>query len=151
MGSASPDYNPKASAFSRYRIGMNKGHFIRAILESVSLMIHHNLESLRAKGININVIHILGGASKSRLWNQILADVTGLPVVTLSDSENAVAGACILAQVGVGNFQNVEAACAASVKINSTIQPGRLNQEVYRGIYREYVKLDASLGNYWSS
>ena len=105
MGSASPDYNPKASGvFTGIRLGMNKGHFIRAIMESVSLMIHHNLESLRAKGININVIHILGGASKSRLWNQILADVTGLPVVTLSDSENAVAGACVLAQVGVGNF-----------------------------------------------
>ncbi len=150
MGTGSPEFNPNArGVFAGITMGMHKGHFVRAIIESVSLMIRHNLEVMNDKGIEVKVIHILGGASKNNLWNQILADVTGLPVVTLMNTENSVMGACLLASIGIGVYKDIESACHASVKINSRFEPNLLNHELYNGVYKKYVHLYASLEDYW--
>ncbi len=150
MGSGSPEFDPKAKGvFAGITIGMDKGHFIRAIIESVSLMIRYNLEVMKNKGIDINVIHILGGASKSKLWNQILADTTGLPVVTLLNAENSVMGACLLAAVGTGIFENINTACLSSVKTNTRFEPNMANYQIYSKMYKKYLYLYKSLENYW--
>ncbi len=150
MGTGSPEFNPNATGvFAGIKLGMGKGHFIRAIIESVSLMIFHNLETMRLKGIKMNVIHVLGGASKSSFWNQVLADVTGLPVVALENSENAVTGACLLAGVGTGIFEDLESACRTSVETGSQFNPNGKDHELYKTIYKKYVKLYGSLEGFW--
>ena len=150
-GTGSPEYNAKAKGvFAGITLGMNKGHFVRAIIESVSLMIRHNLEVMKSNGIDVKVIHVLGGASKSALWNQVLADVTGLPVVTLQNAENAVMGACLLAAVGVGMFDNLETACQTFVKTNTQFDPDESNHEIYNNVYKKYVSLYESLESYWN-
>jgi xylulokinase len=150
MGTGSPEFNPKATGvFAGIRMGMGKGHFIRAIIESVSLMIQHNLEFMKKKGIAVNVIHALGGASGSNLWNQVLADVTGLPVVTLRQTENASIGACLLAGTGTGIFKDLKTACQTSIKTQSMYKPNMSNHQLYKKMYYRYQLLYESLENYW--
>jgi len=150
MGTGSPEFNPKVKGvFAGIKMSMNKGHFIRAIIESVSVMIHHNLETMRKNGINVNVIHVLGGASKSTLWNQILSDVTGLPLVTLKNTENAATGAALLAGTGTSVFKNLNHACEVSIKKHTRFEPDTANHEIYKGIYDKYIQLYQSLENYW--
>ena len=150
MGTGSPEFNPHVKGvFAGITMGMHKGHFVRAIIEAVSLMVRHNLEVMKQKGISVKVIHLLGGVSKSNLWNQVLADVTGLPVINLVNTENSVMGACLLASTGIGNFDNMESACRASVKTNSRFEPNPSNHELYNRAYDKYVHLYASLENYW--
>ncbi len=150
MGTGSPEFNPKATGiFAGIKMGMGKGHFVRAIIEAVSLMIHHNLQTMRGKGIEVNVIHLLGGASKSNFWCQVLADVTGLPVITLENTETSVTGACLLAGTGSGIFKDLEIACAASVRKSSTFHPDIENHKLYKLIYKKYVHLYKSLEDFW--
>jgi sugar (pentulose or hexulose) kinase len=150
MGTGSPEFNPKVKGvFAGIKLGMNKGHFIRSIIESVSLMIFNNLETMRKKGIYIRSIHVLGGASKSNLWNQILADVTGLPLVTLLNTENSAIGAGLLAGVGAGIFKDIKTACDTSVKTQSRFEPDMLNHELYNKVYKKYLYLYESLENFW--
>jgi xylulokinase len=150
MGTGSPEFNPKVKGvYAGIKLGMSKGHFIRAILESVSLMIYNNLETMRKKGIPIRAIHVLGGASRSNLWNQILADVTGLPLVTVLNTENAATGAALLASVGAGNFKDIQTACKISVKTHSRFEPDMSNHKVYYKIYKKYLHLYESLENFW--
>lgn len=150
MGTGSPEFNPEVKGvFAGITLGMHKGYFIRAIIESVSLMIRHNLEVMKNNGIDVRVIHILGGASKNNLWNQILADVTGLPIITLQNPENSVMGACILAAVGTNIFKNIETACNVFVKVNSRFDPDFSNFQLYNKMYANYVHLYKSLENYW--
>lgn len=150
-GTGSPEFNPKVKGvFAGITMGMHKGHFVRAIIESVSLMIRHNLEAMRNKGIDVKVIHILGGASKSNLWNQVLADVTGLSVITLRNAENSVMGACLLAAVGTGVFGDIKTACRASVKTNSRFDPDMSKRRLYNDMYAKYVNLYRSLESYWN-
>jgi xylulokinase len=150
MGTGSPEFNPKVKGvFAGIGLGMGKGHFIRAIIESVCLMIHHNLVVIRENGFEVKTIHILGGAAKSRLWNQVLADVTGLPVCTLLQNENAALGACMLAGTGTGIFPDLKTACEASVRKGRQYEPNLPNHQVYTGLYEKYRYLYSALEYYW--
>lgn len=151
MGTGSPEFNSMArGVFAGITLGMHKGHFVRAIIESVSLMIRHNIEVMENNGIDVKVIHVLGGASKSNLWNQILADATGLPVITLQNAENAVMGACLLAAVGTGVFKDIQTACQTFVKANTRFDPNMSNSQLYNIIYKKYTCLYKSLEDYWN-
>jgi xylulokinase len=150
MGTGSPEFNNKVKGvFAGVTPGMTKGHFIRSILESVVCCIELNLETIKQKGIKIKEIHALGGGAKSHLWNQILADMTGIPVVTMSQTENSAIGAAILAGVGTGVFSNIEQGCEICIKENLRFEPDQGNYEAYRKVYQKYLMLYKCLENYW--
>ena len=150
MGAGSPEFNPEAKGvFAGIKMGMTKAHFTRAILESVACMIHRNILIMKEQGILIRDIHVLGGGSKSRLWIQILADMTGIPIHTLMISDNAATGAALLAGVGTGLFADLDAACLISVKSHTRIEPDPLLKNSYRMVYEKYLKLYQSLEKFW--
>ncbi|MEX1241251.1 MAG: FGGY family carbohydrate kinase [Cyclobacteriaceae bacterium] len=150
MGTGSPFYNTKVKGvLAGITIGLKKGHFVRAILEAVACTIEDNLESMRRKGINVQEIHVLGGGSKNRLWNQIIADMTRIPVVTTSQAENASIGAAILAGVGVGMYKDIVSTSKALAEVTSRIEPEAGNYDRYREVYRTYSLLYKCLENYW--
>ena len=56
-----------------------------------------------------------GGGTASPLWRQILADVLGAEIATVSTTEGAAYGAALLAAVASGWFANVDEATAQLV------------------------------------
>jgi rhamnulokinase len=57
--------------------------YVRVILESLALAHAQTLGKLEAlTGQEIEVLHIIGRGSRNELLNQLIADTTGLPVVT---------------------------------------------------------------------
>ena len=54
-------------------------HIYRAIQESVCYGTAHNLRAMSAAGFEVKKIVAAGGATKSRDWMQMHADVTGVP------------------------------------------------------------------------
>jgi xylulokinase len=89
-------------------------------------------------------IRSLGGGSKSSLWNQIKADVTGTPIGTMDIEEASLLGAAILGGCAVGIFPNPEAACAGLCR-NELFEPNKNNREVYDESYSRYKKLYSAL------
>jgi xylulokinase len=150
MGAGSPEFNPAAKGvFAGITPVMSKGHFIRAILESIVFMIYRNIHILREKGIVIRNIHMLGGGSRSNLWNQILSDLSGLPVITLVNTDNAALGAAILSGVGTGIFHDLKEGCQAAVKTRARFSPDHVNKEQYLRNYQKYLQLYESLEKFW--
>lgn len=78
----------------------------RAVMEGVSFQSDWILDSLRAC-YPIHTLKFSGGAAKSGIWVQILADITGMPVRVARMPELACLGACILAGVGTQVFADV--------------------------------------------
>ncbi len=141
-GSAMPIYNPDArGAFWGITLGHEKGHFARAILESVAFTLKDDLDSIGAK---CDEIRITGGGASSPLWAQIKADVTGLKLSTLKEKESACLGTAILAGVGIGIYPSIEEAVAKIVQTKKTYSPGSAD---YSAAYRQYKKLDSLLNN----
>lgn len=98
-------------------IGLELGHtradMCRAVLEGCAYEVRWALDELRAAGIRIEELWLAGGATRSPVWPQLLADVCGLPVVIAGDSDWAALGAAVLAGWGAGLFPSLEAGIAA--------------------------------------
>jgi xylulokinase len=104
-------------------------------------MLRRNLELLVSAGAEAGEIRSHGGGARSRLWNAIKADVTGLPVVTLEGSDAAVRGDAMLAGVAAGVFRSLDEACSALVRTSDTYLPDRATMVAYEAAYRRYLEL----------
>ncbi len=111
LGERSPHWNPLArGAFVGLAMSNGRGELARAVLEGVAFNLRGILEILVGAGSEnlatlLSGVRLIGGAGKSALWRQILADVYGLPVELVDLPANATAlGAAIAGGVGVGLY-----------------------------------------------
>ena len=140
-GSTMPKYDPDArGAFFGLTMEHSRGHMVRAILESVACMLRGNLEYL---GVSCTEIRTMGGGALSPLWCRIKADITGMKLVTLKNTETACLGTAILAGVGVGIYGSVEAACAELIAPDKVYEPHPSEQS--DAAYRAYCETDDRL------
>ena len=79
-----------------------RSHVVRAILEGTAYGLNHNIEAMRERGLRPPFLRIVGGGASGRTWNQIIADVTGLPVEVPQETIGAPVGSALLAAVGAG-------------------------------------------------
>ena len=112
LGERSPHWNPRArAAFLGLQRHHGRGDMVRAVLEGVAFNLRSGLLAFTENGIDISGIDAIGGAAKSPLVLQVLADIWGTPVArrNLVDEANAL-GAAVLGGVGVGIFDDFEIA-----------------------------------------
>ena len=141
-GAASPEFDPHAKGvFFGISLKHTRGHFVRAIMESVAFMLRKNLELLPALGINVDEIRSLGGGARSPLWNQIKADVTGVPVATIASPEAACVGVAMLAAVAVGVYPDLDHAARAMVSLKDSYDPSPDARIAYDRSYQTYLSI----------
>ena len=104
MGERSPVWDALASgAFLGLGLTHRRAHLYRAVLEGVTFALRHNMAAgARSVGALDPALVVVGGAARSDLWMQIVADVTGCPVRTIAQNVEAAFGAAMLAAAGVG-------------------------------------------------
>jgi xylulokinase len=146
QGAMAPEANPKAKGvFYGFTLRHGKAHYIRAIMEAIACIVQRNIAVLNGMGIQVNEIRSLGGGARSRVWNHIKADVTGLPLVTTENEEAACLGAGILAGKAVGMFPSIEQAVSEMVVLKERFQPNPDNAAVYAAMYARYCELYENL------
>ena len=135
-GSTMPKYNPDArGSFTGLTAEHGRGHFVRSVMESVACMLKANLDYL---GLDIDEIRAMGGGANSPLWCQMKADMTGKRLVTLKNKETACLGSAILAGVGIGAFESVEAA-AKAIELDKVFESRGID---YSECYERYLAYD---------
>jgi xylulokinase len=142
MGAFSPEYDPEAcGVFYGFTLHHGKPHFVRAVLESVAFMLRRNLELLAGAGAAASEIRSHGGGARSVLWNQIKADVCGLPVVTLQGEDAAVRGDAMLAGTATGTYATLAEAATAMVVAGGRYEPDLTTRATYDEAYARYKRL----------
>ena len=97
-GERVPDLPLASGAVVGLRPGLlRRGHLFRAALEGVALNLAWGAARMRALGIAINSIRLVGGGARNPLWRQILADSLAAPIQPLADAESAALGAALQA------------------------------------------------------
>ncbi len=138
-GSTMPKYNPSArGSFTGITPEHTRGHFVRSIMEAVACTLKENLDYL---GLDVKEIRAMGGGANSALWCNIKANMTNTSLVTLENNETACLGGAILAGVGIGVFESVEAV-AEKIKLKDTYLP---KGEDYSKCFENYKKADSIL------
>ena len=110
LGERSPRWNPHArGAFIGLTIRHSRAHMLRAVLEGVTLNLRVILDAFRAQGTQIEAMRLIGGGASGRVWNQIMADIYGMPVQRLAILEEATSmGAALAGGVGVGLYSGFD-------------------------------------------
>ena len=114
-------------------------HFYRAIQESVCYGTAHNLRAMSAAGIEVKKIVAAGGATKSRDWMQMHADVTGVPIALTEVGDAVVLGSCMLAAVGAGLYPDLGAAAKEMVHEIDLLEPNQQRHEEYQYFVDAYA------------
>ena len=127
--------------FAGMHAGHSRGHLVRAVLEGVAFALRDSLELMRSLKVDAGEVVAVGGGARSATWRQILADVFGVPVVTVSPSGGAPYGAAVLAAVGSGEFATVEEVCRAWLRPLDWIEPNPGDISTYEGAYERYRRL----------
>ena len=115
-------------------------HVFRAIQEGVCYGTEHIRRVLVASGHRIEEIVACGGATRSRPWIQMHADVLGLPITLPRVGAATVLGAAVLAATGAGLFDSVPEAASAMVHPAETIEPDLVRHEEYRFFVDRYIE-----------
>lgn len=98
----------------------------RAMLESLSERLAEGKRALEdAGGFKTESILCVGGGSKNRLWNQLRANFTGVPLKIIDQKESTVLGASLFVQAACGNASSPEEARSAIDYKTIIIEPER--------------------------
>ena len=114
---------------------------MRAVLEGVAFALRDSLELMRRLNVDADETVAVGGGARSAVWRQMLADVFGMPVVTVAPSGGAPYGAAVLAAVGSGEFASVEEACRAWLRPLDRMEPSPVAMSAYGEAYERYRRL----------
>jgi xylulokinase len=87
---------------------------------------------------------VVGGASHSDLWMQIIADVTGYPVYTIVQDVEAALGAALLAAHAVGLVDG-EQVRKGWVELELRAEPTPENVALYSTVFADYLALYPAL------
>ncbi len=147
-GERSPIWDPEArGAFVGLTLGHGRGHLVRAVVEAAALALRQVISPIAAAGAPIRELRVSGGPAQSLAWNQLKADVTGLPVGVPRVSETALLGAAITAAAGIGVYPDLRGATRRMVAIERRLAPDPVAHAIYDDVYEVYVQLYPALAS----
>jgi sugar (pentulose or hexulose) kinase len=146
QGAMAPEANPKAKGvYFGITMKHTRAHFIRALMESIGYIVMRNIEAIENMGIPVKEIRVLGGGSRSSVWNQIKADITGRVIWTTDNSDAACLGAALVSGLNCGLFDDLEKAVGNMVNLKGKFVPNEENHKVYLKLYEQYKQLYSDL------
>jgi len=138
---------PARGAFLGLSLAHTRVDMSRAILESAAFEVRLALDELRASGMPVDVLWIAGGAASSPVWPQILADITGVPIVLADYPSWAALGAAALAGWGVGAFSTLTDAVSRLQPPVRRLPPDPALTPTYDALFAHYRHLKMKLAS----
>lgn len=136
MGERAPLWHTNArGVFFGVSLATQKAAFIRAILEGTAFALRHNVEVARKAGVILTEVRSVGGGTRSALWNQIKADVLGVPVLLPKASVGAPFGDAVLVGMGLGLYPDVNRSLREIVRLQTRYEPNADNHARYNQVY----------------
>ncbi|MEA4854081.1 MAG: FGGY family carbohydrate kinase [Christensenella sp.] len=113
----------------------------RAVIEGITMEHKDMMQSLKKSGVPIERVCIIGGPTKSDLWNQVQADMYGVPVEKPVVEDASIIGCAIIGAVGAGLYGNIPEATQQFVRIDRRYEPDNKNMQRYEELYGIYDML----------
>ena len=118
-------------------------HFYRALLESYTYDFELTFQRIEAKypELDLKEFALLGGGSKSGVWAQINADVTGKTFFTVNRKDTALLGTAILAGSAIGAIGDIREYARGLIRKEEEYSPDPNMKDVYKIHVEEYKKM----------
>jgi sugar (pentulose or hexulose) kinase/predicted TIM-barrel fold metal-dependent hydrolase len=120
------------------RLEHTRAHCLRAIVEGLACELARYLGFLEEAGLPIEHLRMCGGGARGSVTPQIIADVTGLPVAGMVESEMSALGAAVIARGLLEPAADLLALAEQMAPAARMFHPGT-NARAYREILAEYL------------
>jgi xylulokinase len=112
----------------------------RGVVHSIGYAVRQSIESLRKAGCDVTELRACGGQAKNSVWNQMKADITGLPIrcPEVADAELVGNAACALA--GLGDDAAPWDAASRVVRFEQSFDPDSHRHERFASGYETYLR-----------
>ena len=142
MGERSPINDTDARAcFIGMSMDTSRADLVQAVLEGVAFAVRDSIEVAKSLGIPISASMLCGGGAKSPLWRKILANVLNIRLDIPQTEEGPGYGAAMLAMVGCGQYESVQACSDALVHITDCVEPEPELAARYEAQYQKFRKI----------
>ncbi len=128
--------------------GHSQAHFARAVLESIGLEYAYYLKILQEAIPNLQLTEarVIGGGARSTVWNQMKADILGVPYQRLGRSEFGSWGSAMIAGKAAGIFDDLAQVAAEHARpAGDALFPDEELHEIYRPLRQRYIDIQAGL------
>ncbi len=132
-------------AFTGLSLQTAPADIIRAVLEGVGYQMKMHIHNMERLGVKGDEIRIFGGGATSKIWCQIIADITGKKVVVPRTHETGNLGAAIIAGIGAGIFSDFHQANSMVGSPRMILLPNEDNVKVYEEAYAKYKAYNAGI------
>ena len=130
-------------------LGVTRGHGLpalyRSLLEGVALeyALYRDAVLAQHPGLALTELRATGGGARHGPWNQLKADVLGMPLVPVRDGGGAPLGAALVAAASVGVVGDLAAAARRWVSLGTAVAPSSSPRRagVYRARTRSYARI----------
>ena len=142
MGERSPinDVNARGT-FIGMTMDTTRADLTQAVLEGVAFAIRDSVEVAKSLGIEIKTSMLCGGGAKSPLWRKILANVLNIQLTIPVSEQGPGMGGAMLAMVGCGEYDSVQAVCDKLVSVAQTVNPDPELAARYESRYQQFKKI----------
>ena len=146
MGERSPLWHTNArGVLFGLSLATSRGAIIRAILEGTVFALLHNIQTAQEAGVTIDRLRSVGGGTRSALWNQIKADILGIPIELPEAPIGAPFGDAMLAGMGLGLYPDITSVLQQIVRVKTVYQPNPEHHAVYQAVFPLFRRLYAHL------
>lgn len=134
-----------APSFINFSINNKKSDrkvFYRSILENAALISFGHAKIIESvTGKYPKEIVFTSGASNSKLWCSIVADVLGVPIKVPKIKEATALGAAIYAGVGSGIYNDVVETSTNLCNFEEIYEPNIKNHEIYADLFEKWQQV----------
>jgi xylulokinase len=137
-GGHSDPATTQRGGFVDLQLGHTRANMAQAIMESAAFELRWAIAEIQEAKLPVDKLWMVGGAAQSPHWPHILADVLGIPIYLPQYDNWPALGAAILAGVGLGHFENVEAGQKRFKKPAHRVVPDNTSQALYDRSFMAY-------------
>lgn len=149
-GANYPIWNLKVrGAFTGLALEHDRFDLARAIMEGVAFGVKRGLDDYASNGYDVKQLIIMGGASKSPCWCQMIASIIAKPVLKMNQSDVCAIGAAMIAACGLGIFKNYEKAAKHMSNVEEVFWPEQEEVDFYNEKYKKYIAMWNAIQEYY--
>lgn len=148
-GERAPLWNQNAKGnFYGMTLTHKREHFIRAVLEGITLNLYQIGKALERIAGEPEKIYVNGGLARSPLWLQMMADVFGKEIFVPESHHSAAWGAAWTALVAIEKVDSF-ADIKKNIPMGEVIKPNKQANEFYKNMYEKYEMMAKDLSKYF--
>lgn len=104
---------------------------IQSLMESIAYDLLAMVQGVRPCGVKMSKLRAAGGGTRSAWWTQLKADLTGLPIEVVEQSESGTVGAALLAGLASGAYASLEEGSKTFLRVSRRYEPDAKRAALY--------------------